>query len=50
MNVQLTTEWLKVPGGEVGGSWAVRISGKPIRDGVYLLLSETMLALMVPHR
>lgn len=32
MNVQLTTEWLKVPGGEVGGSWAVRISGKPIRD------------------
>ncbi|KAF8344136.1 glycoside hydrolase family 63 protein [Cantharellus anzutake] len=32
MNVQLTTEWLKVSGGETGGSWAARISGKPIRE------------------
>ncbi|KAI0078991.1 glycoside hydrolase [Panus rudis PR-1116 ss-1] len=29
-NVQLTTEYLKVPGGEHGGSWAARIKGEPI--------------------
>jgi mannosyl-oligosaccharide glucosidase len=29
-NIEVTTEWLKVPGGEHGGSWAARISGKPM--------------------
>ncbi|SCV71839.1 BQ2448_4533 [Microbotryum intermedium] len=31
-NVELTTQFLKVPTGEKGGDWAVRISGKPIDD------------------
>ncbi|KAI7821737.1 glycoside hydrolase [Gamsiella multidivaricata] len=30
-NVELKTEFIKVPGGDHGGSWGVRISGKPIR-------------------
>ncbi|KIM30861.1 glycoside hydrolase family 63 protein [Serendipita vermifera MAFF 305830] len=30
-NVELKIEWLKVPGGAHGGSWAARISGKPMR-------------------
>ncbi|CAL1704069.1 unnamed protein product [Somion occarium] len=29
-NVKLTTEYLKVPGGEHGGSWAARIKGQPL--------------------
>lgn len=29
-NVEITTELLKVPGGSHGGSWAVRVKGKPI--------------------
>ncbi|EED84174.1 hypothetical protein POSPLDRAFT_107259 [Postia placenta Mad-698-R] len=29
-NVEITTEFLKVPGGEHGGSWAVRVKGKPM--------------------
>lgn len=29
-NVKLTTELLKIPGGDAGGSWGVRISGEPI--------------------
>ncbi|QRV86063.1 glycoside hydrolase family 63 protein [Ceratobasidium sp. AG-Ba] len=29
-NIEITTEWLKIPGGEHGGSWAARISGKPL--------------------
>ncbi|KAG0295720.1 Processing alpha glucosidase I [Dissophora globulifera] len=32
-NVELTTDFIKVPGGEHGGSWGARISGKPIREG-----------------
>jgi mannosyl-oligosaccharide glucosidase len=32
-NVQITTELLKFPGGEHGGSWGVRISGKPMDTG-----------------
>ncbi|KAF9932232.1 Processing alpha glucosidase I [Linnemannia zychae] len=30
-NVELTTEFIKIPGGNHGGSWGARISGKPIR-------------------
>jgi mannosyl-oligosaccharide glucosidase len=32
-NVHLTIEWLKVPGGDHGGSWAARIKGEPIDLG-----------------
>lgn len=32
-NIEITTEWLKVPGGQHGGSWAARIKGKPIVEG-----------------
>ena len=33
-NVNLTIEYLKVPGGDHGGSWAARISGEPADPGV----------------
>lgn len=36
-NVQLTTEFLKVPGGSHGGSWAARIKGKPMDPGALCL-------------
>lgn len=29
-NVKITTEFLKVPGGKNGGSWAARIKGEPM--------------------
>jgi Glycosyl hydrolase family 63 N-terminal domain len=32
-NVKITTELLKVDGGENGGSWAARIIGEPINRG-----------------
>ena len=32
-NIQITTEFLKVPGGDKGGSWAVRIRGEPMTSG-----------------
>jgi mannosyl-oligosaccharide glucosidase len=38
-NVELTTEFIKVPGGNHGGSWAARISGKPIRKGEPMSIS-----------
>ena len=34
-NVKLTTEFLKVAGGDHGGSWAARIKGEPIHQGIY---------------
>lgn len=33
-NVKLTTEFLKVAGGDHGGSWATRIKGEPIDQGI----------------
>ena len=33
-NVKLTTEFLKVPGGQHGGSWAARIKGEPLDTGL----------------
>ncbi|TFK26380.1 glucosidase I [Coprinopsis marcescibilis] len=30
-NVKVTTEFLKIPGGNHGGSWAARIRGEPLR-------------------
>ena len=35
-NVKITTEFLKVPGGDHGGSWAARIKGEPLRSGMFL--------------
>jgi mannosyl-oligosaccharide glucosidase len=32
-NVKLTIEWLKVPGGEHGGSWGARVKGEPLDPG-----------------
>ncbi|RDX48402.1 glycoside hydrolase family 63 protein [Lentinus brumalis] len=29
-NVKITTQFLKVPGGEYGGSWAARVKGEPL--------------------
>ncbi|TFL06922.1 glycoside hydrolase [Pterulicium gracile] len=29
-NIKITTEFLKVPGGEHGGSWATRVKGEPL--------------------
>ncbi|KZV80745.1 glycoside hydrolase [Exidia glandulosa HHB12029] len=31
-NLDLRIEWLKVPGGDAGGSWAVRFKGKPLDE------------------
>jgi len=31
-SIDVTTEFVKIPGGEHGGSWAARISGKPRED------------------
>ncbi|KAG0053545.1 Processing alpha glucosidase I [Gryganskiella cystojenkinii] len=38
-NVELTTDFIKIPGGEHGGSWGARISGKPIREGEPMSIS-----------
>ena len=32
-NVRITTEFLKIAGGDHGGSWAARIKGEPIKPG-----------------
>lgn len=34
-NVKITTEFLKVPGGDYGGSWAARVKGEPIDQCMY---------------
>ncbi|KAG8685916.1 Processing alpha glucosidase I, partial [Ceratobasidium sp. 394] len=33
-NLELKTEWLKIPGGDHGGSWVARISGKPLDNSI----------------
>jgi mannosyl-oligosaccharide glucosidase len=33
VNFNLTTEFIKVPGGSHGGSWAARIRGVPLDPG-----------------
>ncbi|TCD68927.1 Processing alpha glucosidase I [Steccherinum ochraceum] len=38
-NLKLTTEFLKVPGGEHGGSWAARIKGEPLSSDKPLRMS-----------
>ena len=45
-NVQVTTEFLKFPGGEHGGSWAARIKGEPMDTcACHLLLQLSRLNL-----
>lgn len=39
--LDLTTEFVKIPGGEHGGSWAVRVKGTP-REGVHSDLKTTI--------
>jgi Glycosyl hydrolase family 63 N-terminal domain len=39
-NVEITTEFLKIAGGDHGGSWAVRIKGTPINPGNFAMLVE----------
>lgn len=34
-NVQITTEFLKIPGGNHGGSWAARVKGEPMDPSMY---------------
>jgi mannosyl-oligosaccharide glucosidase len=36
-NVKITTEFLKVQGGDHGGSWAARIKGEPMAAGALVL-------------
>ncbi|KAI0933864.1 hypothetical protein AcV5_005895 [Taiwanofungus camphoratus] len=43
-NVILTTEFLKVPGGEHGGSWAARIKGKPMNPALPSRISAVFYA------
>jgi len=44
--VQITIEWLKVLGGDHGGSWAARIKGAPMSSGA----STALLACrLIPH-
>ncbi|PVF95183.1 glycoside hydrolase [Serendipita vermifera] len=38
-NLDLKIQWLKVPGGQHGGSWAARIIGKPLRKDRPLRMS-----------
>ncbi|KAF8226175.1 glycoside hydrolase family 63 protein [Tricholoma matsutake] len=38
-NVRITTEFLKVAGGEHGGSWAVRVKGEAIKPDVHTRIS-----------
>ncbi|KAH9946321.1 glycoside hydrolase [Epithele typhae] len=33
-NVKITTEFLKVPGGDFGGSWAARVKGEPLNPAI----------------
>ncbi|KAG6879960.1 hypothetical protein C0992_008894 [Termitomyces sp. T32_za158] len=33
-NVKITTEFLKVPGGDHGGSWAARVKGEPMKHNI----------------
>ncbi|KAF9977520.1 Processing alpha glucosidase I [Actinomortierella ambigua] len=38
-NLDMTTEFLKFPGGKYGGSWGAKISGKPLREGEPMTVS-----------
>lgn len=49
-NVKITTEFLKVPGGDHGGSWAARIKGEPLNEGERCLLGETLSMMLIPCR
>lgn len=38
-HIDITTEFVKIPGGQHGGSWAVRVKGKPRKDGPKRLIT-----------
>ena len=40
-NVKITTEFLKVQGGDHGGSWAARIKGEPMTAGALSLMRHS---------
>lgn len=39
-NVEITIEWLKINGGDKGGSWAARIKGRRMFSGQVLFPSN----------
>jgi hypothetical protein len=39
VNFEIWTEYVKVPGGGNGGSWAARIRGVPVNPGSYMFIS-----------
>lgn len=41
-NIDITTEFVKIPGGFHGGSWGVRIKGTPREDAPFNLLSTVI--------
>ena len=41
-NVDITTEFVKIPGGTNGGSWAVRVKGKPREDAPSRLMTTVL--------
>lgn len=38
-NLNMTIEWLKVPGGAFGGSWVARIKGTPLDASMHSVIS-----------
>ncbi|KAL0085821.1 glycoside hydrolase [Phycomyces blakesleeanus] len=38
-NIAITTEFIKIPGGQHGGDWGVRVRGKPMDDDVETITS-----------
>lgn len=39
-NIDITTEFVKIPGGQHGGSWGVRIKGTPREDAPEILMTS----------
>ena len=40
--IDITTEFVKIPGGQHGGSWAVRVKGRPREDAPEPLISTVL--------
>lgn len=41
-SIDITTEFVKIPGGQHGGSWAVRVKGTPREDAPARLISTVL--------
>lgn len=41
-SIDITTEFVKIPGGKHGGSWAVRVKGTPREDAPSRLISTVL--------